>query len=323
MLLAVTRIAIVSRLERHGGWMNVRIKLLLLALTASFLGCTGSRGIEQVGTSGRSAPKIENDNDVESKKIVKKPAVEEETEIAEVEYPELKFNGSGHTTYKNSDKFPMTSSIATQLETETLAITTVSTKIKCDPKCEQDEVDRDVAAKLGTTTYQRVPKQELNRLKNEEEFRYVSFAVFADEAQKPGGNPFQFETPLPVFPWPAVMSRYEDLEDGPQQWTSRVNGGQFNATVTVSLEGKSGDQVTIKFALTIPEDRDHKLYGDFPMPKEAVYVIDTKTKDVLRINSTSAYHGNKSKRGEFSVVAFSLCSKTTGGETDTFSCPTI
>lgn len=296
----------------------------ILALLVSLSGCTSGQRIEPVGTARRSSPNtLKEDDETKDKVGGKNPAAGDAVEVTDVEYPELQFNGTGHTTYKTSDKFPTTASIATKLASDMLSITTVSTKINCDPKCEQAEVDQDIAAKLGTTTYQRVSKQELNRLKNEEDFKYASYAVFAREAQKPGGTAFQFETPLPVFPWPAVMSRYEDLEDGPQEWTSRVNGGLFTATVLVSLEGKSGDQVTIKFALNIPEDQGHKLYGEFPMPKEATYVIDSRTRDVLRIDSTSAFHGNKSKTGEFSVVSFSLCSKRSDGETNAFPCPAI
>lgn len=350
-----------------------------LMLTCAFFGCKPSQPLERSSIASRKSADSANDtsvvpptasdedtetgSDSKSKKKKKKKTgkdtddddkVEKDAEIetpAVIVYPKLAFSGSGYTTYELKDRLVMRMGIETNLDEDALTIDTKTAKVECGSKsgCKQKDVDASVNSKsIGVNSYQRSSKNELKELKAKD-FNAAYFAIFAKSVRGKNGFTFTFDKPLPVYPWPAAKSRYEDLTSGTISWSARVTSDkylplnpdvsesivqkdgenfvrsgiaikEFDVNVAVSFQAAQDNLVTLTFELTISQDKKRMIYKYFPLPKTTTYTIDTDKKDIKAVHMVNWSNGDKSKDPEESVLDYKLCSKTIGGEVKQFSC---
>ena len=241
-----------------------------------------------------------------------------EVEDVEIVFPDLDFKGDGHSTCKGKS-YTSLAGITTKLSKTELDINLHRNRVIVDDKA-QDKADKQIARSRGHTIYDRLSDQELKDLRDDG-FESARFAIFARGVEKQAQQQqYSFSEPLPVFPWPARASRYEDLDDGPMSWSASVSGHKsFNVTITVSKESEVGDKVKLKFRLDISGDSAGELYEEFPIPREAIYEINTESRDVRSIDSTNLYFGNESCESnskETVKMFYKLCKKTTEGDVE-------
>lgn len=364
-------------------WSGQLQLAMLVTLALCFFGCKPSKPLERSSIGGRESSDAEkntkngtplisdsdkNSDDDDPKKKKKKKNTDKDSddedddddendddddddEIAAIVYPQLAFKGNGYTTYQLKDRLTMRMDIETNLDDDALTIDTKTAKVECGSKsgCNQKDVDESVNSKsIGVNTYQRSSRTELKNLKSDG-FNAAYFAIFAKSVRGKNGFNFTFEKPVPVYPWPAAISRYEELSSGAISWSaivtadryvslnpnisdSAVQGSgesfvksgnaikQFNLTVAVSMQAAEGDLIKLTFDITIPEDKERMIYKYFPLPKTTIYTIDTAKKDIKAVHMVNWSNGDKSKDPEESVLDYKLCSKTVSGEVKQFSC---
>lgn len=320
---------------------------------------TGKKTADALGKKSKSSSGDPSDQDTakssdKSKKSEDKDASPQNgttDDMLLVDYPQLGFRGNGYTTYKLKDKLAMKMDIETQLNDVQLSIETTSAKVECGDKsgCKQDEVDAKVkATSIGANIYGRITKNEIKKLKGES-YQLPSYAIFSNKVRGKNGINFTFTKPIPVYPWPGSMSRYDDLNSSPGSWTTTVTADQyvpnssdltlqeaqdkgpsleksgkairqFDVTVTVSKVASSGENMTLKIETTIPADKKRALYEHFPLPRSSEYKINTESKQITEVLTTNWSNGDKSKEAEESVLTYKICTSKTKGETQDFPC---
>ena len=285
----------------------------------------------------------EDDDDDEDEK-------EKEDEDETPVYPQLSFKGKGYTTYELKDRLAMTMSIETRLDESELTIETKAARVECGDKngCKQKDVDASVAANsIGANVYQRSTPSELAQLKKDG-FNAAIYAIFAKSVRGKNGITYTFDKPIPVYPWPAAKTRYDGLNGGSETWTTTATADRyiplrtyisledaarngenhersgnakkaFSVTMVVSKTG-SGSDVVLTFNMTIGEDKDRMAYKYFPIPKTSTFTIDTNKRDVRGANMLNWSNGDKSKKGEESILDYKLCTKTTPDDVKQFPC---
>lgn len=309
--------------------------LLIVALAASLLnapaGCnTGSDSIAPVpspagneSTQGEQQSQRRHASNIQSGGEGDQPSTtdnegDDENETTEVEYPMFEFSAKGSTSC-DGKSYDTTTSIVTNLSDDDLRINMVAARVSCSGLCQQ-KADEEIARSIGLTRFSRSSKQDK---KSAEDFVDVPFAIFAGSVTKERtGQTYQFDKPLPVFPWPGAIGSYAKLEEGSMTWKAKVSGYRsFNASVRISKINAIGDKVVLKFETTISQDRLRQLYEDFPLPREAIYTIDTKTRDIRQINAINWFNGeNCNNRPEATQLLYRMCKKTKNGKTEIFSC---
>ena len=243
-----------------------------------------------------------------------------------VEYPNMDFLGNGITTCKG-DSMPTKVQFFSKLHTDKLELNMYHASIKANKGKAEEKANKKISESTGVTVFQRPTKDEKNEY-IKDGFKWASYAIFAKSVTKERqGQTYEFSKPLPVFPWPGPPSRYDDLKDGPKSWTANVTGADtFTVTVTLSLDGESGDETRFKLQTEIHEDQpgnpDHRArYEKFPIPREAIYTVNGADRDVKMIQNTSWFNGAECKNKPESVtVTYKLCRKTTSNKDDQFPC---
>jgi len=331
----------------------------LLIATCLFVGCKESPPLERSSAANRKTSDADLKKDAKGEGEKKKKP---DADIAKVgdnsseedtlEYPQLTFNGRGYTTYKLKDRLAMTLGIETRLDKTELTIETKTARVDCGNKsgCKQKDVDASVNANsIGANTYYRSSAGELKNLKKDG-FNVATYAIYAKSVKGRNGITFTFDKPIPVYPWPAAMSRYSALDRGSETWTTKVTADRhipltsnisldeatrngevheragnarkiFTISMVVSKQpGTTNNEIKLTFDFTINEDRDRLAYNYFPIPKTSTFTIDTQKRDIISANMVNWSHGDKSERAEESVLDYMLCSKTTSGVVKRFSC---
>lgn len=243
-----------------------------------------------------------------------------EVEDPDIVFPAFEFDGRGVATCKG-DTHPSTAGVTTALNEDTLDINMFRARVDVGSKGQED-ADKEMQKSLGLTFYKRVTRDEMQGFK-EDGFKNAGYSIFALSVDKTSKQQqFFFDKPLPVYPWPAPNSRFSPLDNGSASWTANVTGHrQFTATITISKEAETDDSVTLKYALLIHEDTNRVIYEDFPIPREAIYTINTKDRDVRQIVSTSWFNGEKcDNRPEEVRMTYKLCKKTTGDKVEDIPC---
>ncbi len=325
------------------------IKILsatIIVLAACVSSCNDGAeviGVQKEGASdgkGRLVKKSSSGNDEknveidDNESVVKmagfdKPGgvVEDNGEgVAAVEYPNMDFLGNGITTCKG-DSMPTKVQFFSKLHTDKLELNMYHASIKADKGKAEDKANKKIAENTGVTIFHRPSKNEKSDY-IKAGLKWASYAIFAKSVTKERqGQTYEFSKPLPVFPWPGPASRYDDLKDGPKSWTADVTGADtFTVTVTLSLEGVSGEESRLKLLTEIHEDlpgtADHRArYEKFPIPREAIYTVNAADRDVKMIENTSWFNGAECKNKPESVtVTYKLCRKTTSEKDDQFPC---
>jgi hypothetical protein len=293
---------------------------------------------------------VKKDNDEDEEDSDEDKDKEDKKEDETPEYPQLAFNGRGYTTYELKDHLGMTMGIETRLDESELTIDTKTAKVECGSKngCKQNDVDASVNANsIGANVYQRTTASELKTLKKKG-FNAAGYAIFAKSVRGKNGITYNFDKPIPVYPWPAAKTRYDALNGGSETWDATATADRniplrnyisledaarehheragnarktFSITMTVSkTAGASSGEVKITFDLTIAEDKDRMAYKYFPIPKTSTFTIDTSKRDVRGANMLNWSHGDKSKKAEESVLDYKLCTKTTTDDVKQFPC---
>lgn len=248
-----------------------------------------------------------------------------EGSVGAVAYPELDLRGAGSLSCKGK-RYDTIGKYRVELSAETLALDFYEGKVVNAGSTVEDKANPKIAQSLGPTLFNR-PSKEDRAKAVKDGFDWAAYAIYAGSVVKTKtGATFTFDKPLPVFPWPAKASRYDELAASPKTWTSTVTGGPdgtFTAAVTVSLISVDGDDATIKLVLNIPEDTDRHYYESFPMARDATFTINSKTLDVRRVAAVNWYRGDSQCEGrpEDITMNYNLCSKIVKGKTQTFDCP--
>lgn len=239
-------------------------------------------------------------------------------------YPAFDFNGKGTCTCKGKVHTSL-AKITTALDAQNLTINMYYADLIVSGGKGQKEASKTIQASTGITQWQRPSPQEAQSLKDQG-FDYAPYAIFAREAKKFRQNQvFAFDKPLPVFPWPAVASRYKALKDAPNQtksWSANVTGaGNFQVVVSLTLISATATEIVIKLTTDIPADTTWQLYEIFPLPREATYHIDPQQLIVTRIDNLSLFFGDECKKQKESVrMAYLLCKRDAQGKVDQFPC---
>jgi hypothetical protein len=246
---------------------------------------------------------------------------------APIEYPNMDFLGNGITTCKG-DSLPTKVQFFSKLYQDKLELNMYAASIKADKGKAEDQANEKINQNTGITRYDRPGKLEIAKLKADG-FKFATYAIFSKAVTKERqGQTYNFDKPLPVFPWPAPSSRYEDLEkSGPQSWTAAVTGADnFTVTVTLSVVSISGDETKLKLQTEILEDQpgdpNHRArYEAFPIPREAVYTVNGSTRDVRMIENVSWFKGDECKnRPEQITMTYRICRKSTSEKDEQFPC---
>jgi len=316
----------------------------IIALAAWVSSCNDGAeivGIENSGSSdvkGKSTKKDgsgkteggleidENENVINMAGFDKPGVVEDNGEGIAIEYPNMDFLGNGITTCKG-DSYPTKVQFFSKLHTEKLELNMYHASIKADKGKAEDKANKKISESTGVTVFSRPTNAEKSKY-IKDGFNWASYAIFAKSATKERqGQTYEFSTPLPVFPWPGPASRYEELTKGPKSWTANVTGADtFTVTVTLSLDGVSGDEVRFKLLTEIHEDQpgnpNHRArYEAFPIPREAVYTVSGNDRDVKMIQNTNWFKGDECKgRPEAVTMTYKLCRKSTSEKDEQFSC---
>jgi len=279
------------------------------------------------GKGGEQGLEIDDSENVINMAGFNKPGVTEDNgEGNAVEYPNMDFLGNGITTCK-SDSLPTTVQFFSKLHTEKLELNMYQASLKANKGKAEDQANKKIAESTGITTFARPSKVEQTKYVGDG-FKWASYAIFAKSVTKERqGQTFHFSKPLPVFPWPAPASRFSDLVNGPKSWTANVTGADtFTVTVTLSLDGVSGDEVRFKLQTEIHEDQpgnpNHRArYEMFPIPRMAIYTVNGVDRDVKKIENVNWFKGDQCNgRPEAITMTYKICRKSTSAKTEQFPC---
>lgn len=283
---------------------------------------------DKSGSSGTDSLDIDDRENVANIKGFDTPgSTEDNGDGVAIEYPNMDFLGGGITTCKG-DSLPTRVQFFSKLHQDRLELNMYQASIKADKGKAEDEANKKISQNTGVTTFTRPSKVDKVKLLARK-FKFTSYSIFAKSVTKERqGQTYKFSDPLPVFPWPAPASRFEELEkEGPKSWTAQVTGADnFTVTVTLSFVGASGDEVRVKFQTEIQEDQpgtpNHRArYEAFPIPREAIYTVNGKTRDVRMIENVNWFKGDECKGGPEQIkMTYKICRKSTTGKDEQFPC---
>lgn len=249
------------------------------------------------------------------------------TEETPTEYPLLGFKAKGTTFCQES--LPTASSVETKLSESTLEIKRVSVKVNCyqksgpfgSGKCNQAEFDQRINSEsLGTIVFTRATAEELSKMKKDG-LKPPGYAILASKVVTHKGLEYNFSRPLPIFPWPAVKSRYAVIDNEEQVFTADVTG-EKNVSISVAIKmiDSAEDTVTLQFTSTINGSEDRQLYDKFPIPRMAIYTINTETRDVRSFEATDWFHHKECPHNGQTSLSYKLCSKEKEKNKEAFDC---
>lgn len=260
-----------------------------------------------------------------------RPVEDEEVELDPALFPSLELAGSGVTKCK--EDLRTTTRIASQLSATELTVARTDARVACwrDNEwidillgirgCDQAELDAKVRADvLGATRYRRATTDERQRLRDAGT-KPPAYAVLAMGVTSHKGVAWQFDRPLPVFPWPAPATRYADLDAGPQTFNATAVGPKTIAlSIKVEKVETLGTLVKLRFTTSINNDVDRAAFDNFPIPRTATYQIDTVTRDIRAIDAVD-WFTDQACRGSGQIeMTYKLCKKTVNGQVQDFGC---
>jgi hypothetical protein len=293
---------------------------VICALVAS---CNNSASVQGPTANSKGAEKEDSGSKVET---TSKPSLTP-TEEAKIEYPLLGFKAKG-TTYCQ-ESLPTESTVETKLSETKLEIKRVSVKVNCyqksgpfgSGKCNQTEFDQKINSEsLGTITFTRANAEDLAKMKKDG-VKPPAYAILASKVVTHKGLEYSFSQPLPIFPWPAVKSRYDAIDDEEQVFTADVSG-EKNVSVSVAIKmiDSTDDTVTLQFVSTINGSEDRSLYDKFPIPRMAIYTVSTTEKDVRSFEATDWFHHKDCPHNGQTNLSYKLCSKEKDKNKEAFDC---
>ncbi len=232
-------------------------------------------------------------------------------------YPTTEYFGSG--VLNSVDANPIQSRIMqkvnqNQFTNQTLSFTS-----------SDSNVNKEVMKLVGSTNYQRIPKDKIFELERTQGFVYLDFLMYAQGTSSStgfGSDSANFSSPLPFLVIPSDKSRYDVLSQQPVSYQINVtgSGGGYSVSVGVELVSATDNQVQIRISANIPEDTDGRLYDRFPLAQSSTYHIDTNAKKIMRVDVRDLYYNSHRKRRKDMSMTFNLCKFTQNGKVETFPC---
>lgn len=249
------------------------------------------------------------------------------TEPAVIDYPLLTMRGNGST--KCDDSLATTTQVETQASATELRVTRAALEIQCYEggflgigACDQEEFNQKVRGEaLGETVYSRATAEEAKAAKGAG-VAIESFLVFATRVVTHKGLVFVFDKPVPIFPWPSSLSKFETLAKGPLTYTASFSGaGTGTISIQVEKVSVSGDVFTVRLTSTINGGTNHVDYDKFPIPRQATYDVDTKNKDIRKMVSIDWFTDKRCPQDGAVDMTYRLCRKATSAKSEDFPCP--
>lgn len=288
--------------------------LVVSMFCALAVSCNNSASVQGPAASSKGSEKETLDDKEDS--TAKPLSSANESETTPTEYPLLGFKAKGTTFCKES--LPTESEVETKLSDAKLEIKRVSVKVNCyqqagpfgSGKCNQAEFDQKINSEsLGTIVFTRATPEDLSKMKKDGH-KPPAYAILASKVVTHNGKEFKFSKPLPIFPWPAVKARYDVIEDEEQVFTADVTG-EKNVSISVAIKmiDSTENTVTLQFISTINGSEERSLYDKFPVPRMAIYTINTDTRDVRSFDSTDWFYDKECPHNGQSSLSYKLCSK--------------
>lgn len=304
----------------------MRLTALTSLMVMFLLSCNSGSNIEggSYGNKGTSN-KTETDPNVEPLDSTKSS---DTSDPIAIEFPVLGMSAKGTTFCKEA--LGTSSTIETKLFEEKLELKRVAVRVDCYKQsgpfgsgaCNQSDFDQKINGEsLGTTVFTRATKKQLDQMKENGGIKAPSYAILATKAQTHKGLQYEFSSPLPIFPWPASKARYEAIDGVEQEFSADVTG-EKNVSVKMSVKmiDSTDTTATLQFTLTINGSEERSLYDKFPIPRTAVYTVNTETKDVRTIESTDWFYDKECPQNGQASLTYKLCSKTKNSKTENFPC---
>lgn len=233
-----------------------------------------------------------------------------------VDYPTLTFNGQGTTNC--SQQLQTTTQIVSRLSKAELSIESVALHVDCYTSnifaaafghaCDDQEFNAQILSDArGATIYSRYTSDDALR----DRVSIPGWAIMAKSITSNKGALYRFDRPLPVFPLPAALARYRDL-DQPQTFTALVSGAaNAQVSMTVSKVGIQGDIIRLRFEMVVNgRPNEAALYNQFPIPRSSEFDINTTALDVRGIRTDDLFVDGKGCSDGGSVsLTYQLCRK--------------
>ncbi len=242
-----------------------------------------------------------------------------------IKFPTFDFNGKGACTCKGKVHTTL-AKISTALDAAALNINMYYADMILSGKSKgQEQATEKIQQNTGITTYSRPSVDEVKALKAGG-FDWASYAIFAKGVTKTRqGQAYTFDKPLPVFPWPAVASRYKALADAPgktKSWSANVAGFHaFAVTISLTLTEATAEKIVVSLHTEISGDDQGKFYEDFPVARDSVYTINPQALLVTRIDNTNLFFGDECNKSQEQVkMAYLICKRDSEGKVDQFGC---
>lgn len=300
-------------------------KALLFSLVL-LLSCNSGSSIEG-GNYGNTESNNKRESDTQAEPLDSTGENGNNTELVALGFPVLGMTAKGTTFCKEA--LGTASSIETKLSEESLELKRVAVRVDCYKQsgpfgsgaCNQTEFDQKINSEsLGTTVFTRATKKQLDQMK-ENGTKAPAYAIMATKAQTHKGLQYEFSSPLPIFPWPAAKARYEPIDGIEQEFSAEVTGEKnVSVKMTVKMIDSTSTTATLQFQLTINGSEERSLYDKFPIPRMAVYTINTETKDVRTIVSTDWFYDKECPVNGQASLTYKLCKKTKNNKTENFPC---
>ena len=250
---------------------------------------------------------------------------DEQRQTPKVNYPMIVMKATGNTHCRRN----MATRLVTmsQLGPKLMAIKKAFVKLDCnkfrwyeESKCES-KTGESASKAMGLTHYFRPVYKNL-RAKRDAGQYFPSYNIYTNKVSNKGAV-YHFSSELPVFPWPAVESRYADLKGGKvHSWKAKVTGAaNLNAEVQVRRTGGSGNRIKLQYKTILNGGGNRSLYSDFPIPQTQTFTIDMAKKQIVEVSSHHIFSNSKCKDNGNTLVNFKLCHQTLEGKTTNYPCP--
>ncbi len=238
-------------------------------------------------------------------------------------YPTVEFCGTGNIK-SISDRNPI--QVATKQEISVDKVDSHTTRFTSSDRT----INKEVVKLTGKTTFTRSSKTDLVNRQKEDGFKNEIFLMFANKSESATGagqTSLRFSSPFPFLVIPTEMRRYDSLSAGSIDFNNIIVRDQsgkrlFTVNTSVSQLDRSGSTIRVQVSNIIPEDTNGSLYDKLPLPRNSIYEINTETKKVMRLSTSTIYYNSHKKAARDMTIDLALKSYSVRGKTEQHaSCP--
>ncbi|MDA9951528.1 hypothetical protein N9D31_03020 [Oligoflexaceae bacterium] len=237
-------------------------------------------------------------------------------------YPVFYYKGNGSLAHREGSN--VTSQAMTgRVEKDAYSFTTTEYRaISGDHTSDVNEQLQDkVYGKSGIAQGNRESAEELKALEaSDSQFSFERFFIYANDIENPKTNTrFTFSKPVPVTMVPGSLSRYAIFKTKPVLSYSTTVSGRHNFTlnVTATVIAETDESIEIEMVNNIVGDSNCTIASDFPLPKSVTFVVNTTTKNIVRIRNYGNYNDDGRCYSTSSDLA--LCKADKDGEITDFN----